>query len=288
MKYVEKIKIVTDSTADIPQGLAEELGITIVPLNVIFSNEESYEDGVTLKADDFYRYVKERNHIPSTSQPTPFQFEEVYRSLLEEDDTTIISIHISSKLSGTYQAATIAVQSLEAAESIHVVDSKRASYAIGIIVVELAILAREGKSSDEIRSRLNELLDDTQVYFMVDTLEYLQKNGRIGRASALLGSMLKIKPILSLTEEGEVYSFEKARGQKKATNRIIEVLQEQYGSEPIHVGISHAVNEEYAKEVLALLKEKFDIKSEVITTIGAVIGAHVGPGTVAISVSKAK
>ncbi|WP_062048627.1 DegV family protein [Bacillus sp. JCM 19034] len=279
------IKVVTDSTADIPKELAEELGITVVPLNVIFSDDETYEDGVTLSADQFYKFVKARNVIPSTSQPTPYQFEELYRSLLE-DDTTIISIHLSSKLSGTYQAATIAKQAL-GNESIHVIDSKRASYAIGIIVVEIAKYAKSGKSIEECLKRLEEMLDDTTVYFMVDTLDFLQKNGRIGKASALLGSMLKIKPILSLNEQGEVYSFEKARGQKKATNRILELFEEQFGKEPIHIGISHAINQAFAEEVLSLCRERFTIQSEVITSIGAVIGAHVGPGTIAISITRA-
>ncbi|TWI55119.1 DegV family protein [Halalkalibacter nanhaiisediminis] len=281
-----KIKIVTDSTADIPASLVEELGITVVPLNVTFSDEESYEDGVSLTADQFYKKVEQSGIIPSTSQPTPHQFEEVYRSLLDED-STIISIHLSSKLSGTFQSATIAKQAIDEENVIHVIDSKRASYAIGIIVVEVAKLANEGKSLDACLARLEELLDDTNVFFMVDTLDFLQKNGRIGKASALLGTMLKIKPILSLSAEGEVYSHEKARGQKKALNRMIELLKDQYGTSPIHLGIFHAVNETLAMEMCKRLKEEFDVQSDVITSIGAVIGAHVGPGTIAIAMAKA-
>ncbi len=285
-RRMTKVKIVTDSTADIPASLAEKLGITVVPLNVIFSDDESYEDGVDLTSEQFYKKVEQSNIIPSTSQPTPYQFEEVYRSLMDED-TTIISIHLSAKLSGTFQAASIAKQAMDEENAIHVIDSKRASYAIGIIVVEVAKLANEGKSIEDILARLDELLHDTNVFFMVDTLEYLQKNGRIGKASALLGTMLKIKPILSLSAEGEVYSHEKARGQKKALNRIVELLKEQYGSEPIHLGIFHAVNEPLAKELQERLNDGFNVQSEVITAIGAVIGAHVGPGTVAITMTKA-
>ncbi|GAE24208.1 DegV family protein [Halalkalibacter wakoensis JCM 9140] len=283
-----KIKVVTDSTADLPASLAEDLGITIVPLNVIFSETESYEDGVTLTADEFYEKVTQSNTIPSTSQPTPYQFEEVYRSILSEGDTKIISIHISSKMSGTYQAATIAKQSMDDDDSIIVVDSKRASYAIGIIVAEIAKLAKEGASLEECRLRLDELLNDTNVFFMVDTLEYLQKNGRIGKASAMLGSILKIKPILTLTEEGEVTPFsKKVRGQKKALNRIVEILKEKYGSDSVHIGISHAVNESLAEEMILRLQEEFDVKSSVVTSIGAVIGSHVGPGTISIAITKA-
>jgi DegV family protein with EDD domain len=283
---MSNVKIVTDSTADIPSELSKELGITVVPLNVIFSDDEIYEDGVTLTSDQFYQKVQQTNVIPSTSQPTPYQFEEVYRSLLE-DDTKILSIHLSSKLSGTFQAAAIAKQSMDDDESIYVVDSKRASYAIGIIVVEIAKMAKDGKSIEECKARLDELLSQTTVFFMVDTLEFLQKNGRIGKASAVLGSMLKIKPILSLSKEGEVYPFEKARGQKKALNRIVELLKEQYGSDAVHVGISHAVNESLAIEMISKIKNEFNVETDVVTSIGAVIGAHVGPGTVAISMTRA-
>ncbi|ARK31042.1 DegV family protein [Halalkalibacter krulwichiae] len=284
---MSKIKIVTDSTADIPTSLIDQLGITVVPLNVIFSDDEVYEDGKTLLSDQFYKKVEEKKIIPSTSQPTPYQFEQVYRSLIDDESTEIISIHLSSKLSGTYQAALIAKQSMDNEEAVHVIDSKRASYAIGIIVVEIAKLAKEGKSLTECLTRLNELLEETTVLFMVDTLDYLQKNGRIGKASAVFGSMLKIKPILSLTKEGEVFPYEKQRGQKKALNRIIELLKEQYGSEAVHVGISHAINETLAVEMIQRIKDEFNVKSDVVTSIGAVIGAHVGPGTVSIAMTKA-
>nr|WP_273839860.1 DegV family protein [Halalkalibacter alkalisediminis] len=284
---MSKVQIVTDSTADIPAELVEQLGITVVPLNVIFSDDEIYEDGVTLTSDQFYKKVEETKVIPSTSQPTPYQFEEVYRSLLGNEDNKVLSIHLSSKLSGTFQAATIAKQSIGEENAIYVVDSKRASYAIGIMVVEIAKLAKEGKSFEECKARLDELLSTTTVFFMVDTLEYLQKNGRIGKASAIFGSMLKIKPILSLSKEGEVFPFEKQRGQKKALNRMIELLIEQYGSEPVHVGITHAVNEALANEMINRIKGEFDVKSDVVSSIGAVIGAHVGPGTISIAMTKA-
>ncbi|WP_088105055.1 DegV family protein [Halalkalibacter urbisdiaboli] len=285
---MSKVKIVTDSTADIPKELAEELNITVVPLNVIFSEEETYEDGVTLTSQDFYQKLMVEETIPTTSQPTPFQFEEVYRSLAEQGETNIISIHLSSKLSGTFQAASIASQSFDEEISLHVVDSKLASYGIGIMVVEVARMAQQGKSLEECLQRLEELLQDTKLYFLVDTLEYLQKNGRIGKASALLGSLLKIKPILSINEDGEVYPFEKVRGQKKAINRIIDVLKEEYGDAPVHIGSPHAVNDSLANELLERARQEFNVQSEVRTNIGAVIGAHAGPGAVALVVTKAK
>ncbi|WP_017727268.1 DegV family protein [Halalkalibacterium ligniniphilum] len=280
------VKVVTDSTADIPKELVSELDITVVPLKVNFQ-DHSYEDGVDLSPADFYQKLGEAQVIPTTSQPTPYQFEEVYRSVENAEDTTIISIHLSSKLSGTYQAATIALGEVQSEYTVHVVNSKKASYAIGIIVVEIAKMAKAGASAEQCIERLQSLLKDTTVYFVVDTLDFLQKNGRIGKASAMLGSLLKIKPILSLNEDGEVYPFEKVRGQKKAIARMIEALKEQYGDEPVHVGVSHAVNEPLANELLELARKEFNVQSEVLTSIGAVIGAHVGPGTVSLSLTKA-
>jgi DegV family protein with EDD domain len=283
-----KVKIVTDSTADIPADLQKELDITVVPLKVHFG-EETYEDGVNLTADEFYTKLAEAESIPTTSQPTPHQFETKYRHLFEKmDKPDIISIHLSSKLSGTFQSAYIASQTLGDDVPVTVVDSKRASYAIGIIVVEVAALAKEGASKEKCLERVNELLDDTSVFFMVDTLEYLEKNGRIGKASAVLGSLLKIKPILSLTAEGEVYPFEKVRGQKKAINRIIQEFQDRYGRDEIHVGISHAQSEPDAEAFMKQMHEHFSIKKETITNIGPVIGTHVGPGTVSVSVTRIK
>ncbi|WP_416150992.1 DegV family protein [Salipaludibacillus sp. HK11] len=280
------VKIVTDSTADIPVAIQQELNISVIPLKVHFE-EETFEDGVNLTASEFYRKLAKENFIPTTSQPTPHQFETEYRQLFEEyDHPDIISIHLSSKLSGTFQSAYIASQTLGDEIPVTVVDSKRASYAIGVIVVEIATMAKAGASKEKCLNRIDELLVDTSVFFMVDTLKYLEKNGRIGKASAILGSMLKIKPILSLTEEGEVYPFEKVRGQKKAVQRIIQEFENRYGKDDVHVGISHAEAETEAKALMSKLHDHFSIKKEVITNIGPVIGTHVGPGTISIAVTK--
>lgn len=284
---MSSVKIVTDSTADIPADLAGTLNIHVVPLKVHFG-KDSYEDGVDLHAADFYKKLKEESVMPTTSQPTPNQFEEVYRALYQESKTEIISIHLSSKLSGTFQSAHIAQQTIGEDIPLHVIDSKRASYAIGVIVVEAAQMAAQGSSATQILERIEEMLQDTKVYFMVDTLEYLQKNGRIGKASALMGSLLKIKPILSLTDEGEVYPFEKVRGNKKAEQRILAELTKQFNGKPLHVGISHAQAEEEAKYFMTKIRDQFDLRQEVITSIGPVIGAHVGPGTLSIAATPVK
>lgn len=282
------VKIVTDSTADIPQHILKELDISVIPLKVHFG-KETYEDGVNLSADEFYEKLLETDMIPTTSQPTPHQFETEYRKLFREHDhPDIISIHLSAKLSGTFQSAYIASQTLGDDIPVTVVDSKKASYAIGIIVVEVASMAEVGATMEECLKRVDELLEDTSVLFIVDTLEYLEKNGRIGKASAILGSILKIKPILSLTEEGEVYPYEKVRGHKKAIQRMIQEFQKRYGEEDVHVGISHAHAETEAKALMTEMNEHFSVKKEVITNIGPVIGTHVGPGTISVAVTKMK
>ncbi|GEL06850.1 DegV family protein [Salisediminibacterium halotolerans] len=286
---MSNVSIVTDSTADIPKELADELDITIIPLKVHFGENEVYEDGVDLTAEHFYKRLGESDTIPTTSQPTPYQFETVYRELHEkEPNKPILSIHLSAKMSGTHQSAYLASQNVSDDFHVTVIDSKRASYAIGIIVVELASMAKAGAQKDDLLERLDELLQDTEVFFMVETMEYLQKNGRIGKASALLGSLLKIKPILSLTEDGEVYPFDKVRGSKKAIQHILTELSDRYGDEPVHVGISHAESAEEAKKIMAEITGRFQVRKEVITDIGPVIGAHVGPGTISISVTKSK
>ncbi|TSB46369.1 DegV family protein [Alkalicoccobacillus porphyridii] len=283
------IRIVTDSTADIPKEIVDKWNITVIPLNVVFSEAESYEDGVTISTETFYEKLETSDVIPTTSQPTPHQFEQVYRSLQSEGADVIFSIHLSSKLSGTYQAATIAKASLEDEKlDIRVIDSRQASYAIGIMVAELAEMAHDNKPLVELEKRADQLLDETKVYFLVDTLRFLQKNGRIGKAQAMVGSLLKVKPILSLSEEGEVYPFDKARGPKKAISIIIDTIKKEYGDTPIHIGASHALNQALADELIERVKAECQVESVVVTSIGAVIGTHVGPGTVSISCTKAE
>lgn len=284
---MEKVKIVTDSTADIPKELAEAHGITVIPLNVHFGNEQ-FEDGVTLTPPAFYQKLQQASEMPKTSQPSPNQFEELYRSLAKDGAKEIMSIHLSAKMSGTLQAALIAKESLKGELDVHVYDSKRASYAIGIIVVEVAKLAAKGATLAECQKRFEELLEQTTVYFLVDTLEFLEKNGRIGKASALIGTLLKMKPLLSLSEDGEVYAKEKVRGQKKAIAKMLALLEEAYGNKNVHVGISHAVNETLANELANEVKTRFQVQSLTVTEIGAVIGAHVGPGTVSLSMTEAE
>lgn len=289
---MSKVRIVTDSTADIPAELREKLGIETVPLKVSFG-EESFIDGVTITPEAFYQKLVESSIMPITSQPSPMEFLDMYKKLAEDDpETEIISIHLSSVMSGTYQSAVLAKSMLEDEEgnkaTVHVVDSRSASYGIGAQVIAAAEAAAAGKSAEEILSLIEQVRRDTLIFFMVDTLEYLQKGGRIGKASALIGSLLNIKPILTIDDEGYVSSIDKVRGQKKALARIVELMNKDLANKAkIRLKLAHVRNPEAAETLKQLIGENFEVQSCDNWMIGPVIVSHTGPGLVAIFVQPA-
>ncbi|MDB5053764.1 MAG: domain protein DegV family [Bacilli bacterium] len=277
-----KVRLVTDSTADIPEEVCLALGIEVVPLKVHFGTD-TYRDGVTLRAEQFYELLSKSPVIPTTSQPSPVDFLEIYKKLLIEPDVQIISIHLSSALSGTYQSAVLAKSLLNDSADITTIDSKSASYGMGGWVVAAAEAAKQGKSKEECLALIQRFSEQSQLYFLVDTLEFMQKGGRIGKAAALIGSLLKIKPILSIDKDGEAYSVEKVRGQNAAVLRIIELFkQKEIAVHEVRVMIAHSNVLEMAERFGLLMQENFKIHSLSYTVLGPVIGTHVGPGTVAV------
>jgi DegV family protein with EDD domain len=281
---LRKVKVITDSTADIPAELVQELEISVVPLKVHLQGQ-TYLDGVDIRAEEFYKKLQEANELATTSQPSPIDFVETYRAAAKEGDVDLLSIHLSSAFSGTFQSALLAKSMVEEEFKVTVIDSKKASYAIGMIVVEVARAAKEGKSLDECVALVNRMIDEMGVYFMVDTLEYLQKGGRIGKASALVGSLLNIKPILSISENGEVFPLDKVRGKSKAEARVFELIREKAGDKGLaKAAVFHADRPEEAERWAERLRNEFAVEDVVITQIGPVVGAHVGPGTIAVVV----
>lgn len=277
------VRIVTDSTADIPAEIREQYGITMVPLRVLFG-EEAYRDAIDLTPDQFYARLKTSTVMPTTSQPSPAEFSEVYEALLAEDPSApIISIHLASVLSGTYQSATIAQSMIEAEEAnITVVDSKSASYGNGMQVVLAAKMAQAGASVEEILAAIDARQKDSEIFFLVDTLEFLHKGGRIGKASALIGSLLNIKPILSLEKDGSVYSVDKARGSKKAMSKIVELIKSKFGNDAVGLIVAKTDDEAIAKELEARVTAELNVKEVHYTQVGTVIGTHTGHGTSAV------
>ncbi|GIO10753.1 hypothetical protein J19TS2_03080 [Cohnella xylanilytica] len=283
---MSSIAIVTDSTADIPREVRERLGIEMVPLRVHIGGEE-YLDNVTLQPAEFYEKLRQSATLPKTSQPSPSDFYEIFKRHTDEG-RAVISIHLSSAMSGTYQSALLAQSMLEGEGDVTVVDSKSASYGYGMMVVLAAELARQGVGRDEILERIGRLKRETKLYFLVDTLEYLHKGGRIGRASALFGTLLNIKPILTIDDEGYVNALDKVRGQKRAYARIVELLEADFGSGPVDMSaVVTPGRTEMADELIAVLKERFQVREYNRSEIGPVIGTHAGPGTVGIFFSPA-
>lgn len=283
---MSKVKVITDSTSDIPKELVQDLNITVVPLKVHFG-DETFTDGESITAEEFYRKLVVSEIFPTTSQPSPVDFEQAYRQAVEEGYTEILSIHLSSALSGTYQSAVMAKERLDHEKvRIEVVDSKTATYAIGNLVVRAARAAKEGKSLDECLQIVEETREKQVLLAYLDTLEYLQKGGRIGKAAALLGSLLNIKPIISLDDEGEVFAVEKVRGKKKAYRRIFELLTEKIPKgKKVSVAVFYGTLSSESEEWLTKLNELYEVEESVTSFVGPVIGSHAGPKSIGILVT---
>lgn len=284
---MKPIVILTDSAADIAPSLRQSLGIEMVPLKVLFGTD-SYLDGVTIGPGEFYQRLKQSPVLPTTSQPSPVEFAETYQKIVATygADVQIIGIFLSSALSGTYQSAVIGKTMLEKPVDITLIDSKKASFVHGYVVVEAARAVQQGKNKQQVLDLIERLLHELHVYFMVDTLEYLQKGGRIGKASALVGSLLNIKPILTLDPTGVVAPFERVRGSKKAVARIIALLKEYAQADPVKVAVVHADVPDAAQALLEQISSEVQVTESFLAEIGPVIGTHAGPGTIGCLIVK--
>lgn len=274
---MSKIRIVTDSTCYLPPEVLQEYPeLVIVPLYVSFG-EKSYREGVNLKTEDFFSMLKKSKTLPTSSQPSVGDFLEVYRPLVEEG-SAIISLHISSKLSGTVDSAQQAAKIVGG--EIEVVDSLFTGMGLGFMVLEALKAVRGGASKEEVLARVNAVREGITVIFVVDTLEYLHKGGRIGGAQALLGTLLKIKPILFL-EEGKIEVLEKVRTQAAARARMIAILEEirnEYPQARMRIAIHQTEALEEAREVLENLRQKLKPEEIFISSLGPVLSTHTGPG----------
>ena len=275
------IRIVTDSTADLPSGLVQEFNITVVPLIVRFGSEVLHEGTEITNAQFYHRLTVDPDH-PSTSQPSPGEFITAYQSISESADD-IISIHITSELSGTYDSATRAGASDEVTVPVHVVDSRSSSIALGSLVVLAAKRARDGVAVPEILAELNGWIARSRTCFLLDTLEYLRRGGRIGAGRAFLGSLLRVKPVFHIVN-GVVEPLDRARSPRKAADRILRYLHEEAGDGRLaYVGILRATDRELADLLQTRIEAEFEVGRWFHTQIGAVLGTHLGPGAVGIA-----
>jgi DegV family protein with EDD domain len=268
--------IVTDSTADLPADLCASRGISVVPLTVTLDGQ-SYLDGVEISAEQFYQRLSASSGLATTSQPSPGRFVETYGRLLEEHDA-VVSIHISARLSGTLASAQQAAAQLET-NRIHLVDSEVVSMPLGLLTLAGSALAGEGRPATEVRARLESLRTELRTYFTVATLENLRRGGRIGRASALVGSVLQVKPVLTI-RDGEVTPLERVRTLDRALARIAELARAVDQGHGICAVVGHAAAEGTAQRIARELEGITD--TLLIQPLGPVVGAHAGAGTVGI------
>ncbi|MCM3636842.1 DegV family protein [Sporosarcina luteola] len=273
-----KTAIVTDSTAYLPLYILEELDIHVVPLTVTIDGH-AYEEEVDLTSEDFYNKVRGEGPLPKTSQPPVGKFVELFESLKTGHDA-IISIHLSSGISGTFAGA---VQAGEMVEGIDVrtFDSELSCYIQGFYVIRAAEMAKEGASPDEIMADLAEMKKTMRAYFMVDDLAHLQRGGRLSSAQALIGGLLQVKPILHFHDK-VIVPFEKIRTRKKAMKRIADMLAEDAETMPLEAAIIHANQPEEAEIWKAELEERLPNVTFTISHFGPVIGTHLGEGSMGL------
>lgn len=271
-----RVAIVTDSTADIPAQLAASRGITVVPLTLHFEGR-SLLDGVDITPAEFYRRLPGATTHPTTSQPSPGQFAEAYTALLAGHDE-VVSIHISEKLSGTYASARQGAD-MTAPTRIHVIDSHVVSMSLGLVALAASVLGAEGRDGASIEKRIAEMRDHVATYFSVATLEYLRRGGRIGRASAMLGSVLQVKPVLCI-RDGLVTPLERVRTFERALTRIVELTRAVDRGKGVCVIVGHADAPHDADRIARELEPVAE--SLLIQPLGPVVGAHAGPGVVGV------
>ncbi len=269
------IKVVTDSSADLPAELAEEMGISVVPLYVRFG-EEVYRDRVEMSEDEFYRRLLHDPVHPSTTQPTPQDFAEVYQKLSKEADG-IISIHLSSKLSGTCSSALQGKEMVGKGCPIEVIDSQSLTMGLGITAIAAADMVKAGKGLSEVVEAVKPMLPNVHLFGLLDTLKYLAMGGRIGKAQALLGSVLNVKPILTL-KDGEVVPAGRARTRAKGIDELFSFAQNVAGIEDLSV-IYNTTPDDADKlvERIAAIFPKERIR---LAKLGPVLGVHCGPDIV--------
>jgi DegV family protein with EDD domain len=281
------VQVVTDSTADLPQDLVRSHGILVVPLSILFG-KHTFRDGVDIQPRDFYELLETSDDHPSTAPPTEGEFYEHFYDLVVEQD--ILGIHISAKLSQTLaharQAALRGSRGFDHLPperhnfALELIDSKNVSMATGLLALFAARMARRGHPLGPISHMIQGLIPRIQILFVVNTLDYLLKGGRIGKARALVGKLFGIKPILSVVD-GEVTSIDRVRGGRQAQQRIVEILAERLDrGKPAVAAVAHARAPVWGDRLRSLIEKRFELREGIVTDIGPVVGTHAGPGCV--------
>lgn len=272
------VKVVTDSTADLPESTARELDITVVPVYVRFG-AAVYRDGIDIRQDEFYQKLQESPVHPTTSQPTPADFASAYRELSKETEA-IVSIHVTSKLSGTYNSALRGKEMAEARYPIEVVDSGSVSMGLGLVVMAAARVARTGEGLPRVLAEARQAIRQLRLLGLLDTLKYLLRGGRIGKAKALLGSLLNVKPVLTM-RDGELSPVGLTRTRTRGVERLFELARNAINIQEL--AIVHSTTPGEAISLRERIASFLDIKRIHLSRLGPALGVYGGPGTLILA-----
>ncbi|MFQ5575842.1 MAG: DegV family protein [Anaerolineae bacterium] len=274
------IRLVTDSTCDLPPELATRHNLYVVPINIQF-NTTSFKENVTITPAEFYHKIETQNILPQTSQPSVGEFAAAYTALADGGATEIISAHVTAKLSGTFQSAALAAEQVAGRVKVHVVDSMAGSAGLGWMLCHAGSLIARGIPVADIVARIEATRPKITVFFAVDNLKFAQMSGRVGRLTGVLSSVLNIKPVIGL-DNGLLNALDKVRSSKAAMQRIVSLTAERVHDAPVNVGVVHALAPERAGILLDLARSTLNVNESFMAGVAISLAVHFGPGTLGL------
>lgn len=277
------VGVVTDSTADLPLELADDVGLRVVPMSVSF-RDQTFISRVTISDEEFYARLAEATQLPTTAQPSPAWFEEAYADCVDDGLNACVSLHVSRELSGTVAAARRAAQDVDL--DVRVVDSRQVGGGLALMALAAQRIAAAGGSVEEVVGAAEQARAGLVNVMVVDTLENLRKGGRVSGTQALVGNVLQVKPILTV-REGRIEPVDRARTFRRALDALVERVADGLGGAPADVIVTHALAPERADELLTRLRERVEVVSQLTTVFGPVLATHTGQGAVAVAATPA-
>jgi DegV family protein with EDD domain len=273
------LKIVMDSAGEIPEDWRKEFDVHVIPVNIQFENK-TYQQGIDLSNDDFYELADRSGVIPKTSQPTPQQFIDFYNRIAQASDT-IISLHVTSKLSGTFNSALLAAQELKNKLKVIPYDSGSGSAALGFMCKEIRQLDKAGETVQTILNRLDHIRRNVNIVLTLDTLEYARRSGRVKALPAALAALINIKPIIIL-KDGALDMKERVRTRQRSLTRVLDIIHERVDGRLVNVAVVHSQSLEAAKLLVQKVKETLRVNELIISELSIGVAANLGPGTIGI------
>lgn len=276
------MRVVMDDAGDVPADLIDELNIYILPVNIMFGTEE-YLSGVTMDHDAFYAKTAtvDDHNFPKTSQPTPYQFEQAFEEIIAAGETDILVITVSDRLSGTYASAVAAMKTMGDRATVHLFDSKAGAGVQGLMAIEAARMVRDGAAIEAILSRLEKMRDSFSIYFLIDSLEYAVKGGRVSTLRAGFAGLLNIKPIMTL-DDGVIVDAGRVRTYKRAVNWMVDATVNDVGDKPVRLAVMHANNREAGEALLQNARPRLNVVEEFFMDMAVAVAINLGPGALGL------